>query len=336
MHALLTAYARLRSPDLGAYMHGEIACPDTMVDRIVPATTDEDRARVASALGLHDSWPVVAEPFSQWVIEDRFSAGRPEWEAAGATLVGDVAPFEAMKLRLLNGAHSALAYLGYLSGAETVAEAMADPALTGFAGRLMADSAVTLSLPTGTDVDAYMRSLLDRFRNPALRHRTRQIAMDGSQKLPQRVLGTIADRMARGLDIDAHALVVAGWMRYVAGTDEAGRAIDVCDPMAAELAMLALRAGPEHLAETLLGVTPVFGALGADPRVRGAVTAALARLTALGASRPLRVKAFPERRSPSSGPSPPAPSSPARRRRSPARRMARPARGGERPTATLW
>jgi fructuronate reductase len=290
VHRLLTRFATLLSPDLGRFVETEIACPDTMVDRIVPATTDDDRARVATALGLHDAWPVIAEPFTQWVIADHFPAGRPAWEDAGATLVTDVAPFEAMKLRLLNASHSGLAYLGYLAGHETVADAMRDEGLADFAARLMDDATPTLSLPPGTDVAGYKRSLLDRFRNPALRHRTWQIAMDGSQKLPQRLLGTIADRLALGLPIDTHALAVAAWMRYVTGTDEQGQPIDVRDPMAGTLAAITRQAGPVpgRLAPALLDMTAIFGTLGTDPRLRTAVIAALDQLYAVGASQSVR------------------------------------------------
>ena len=287
VHALLTRFATLRSADLGAFVAGEISCPDTMVDRIVPATTDADRARVASALGVEDAWPVIAEPFTQWVIADRFPGGRPAWEDAGATMVQDVAPFEAMKLRMLNASHSALAYLGYLAGAETVADAMADPGLASFAARVMDDAMVTLDVPAGTDVAGYKRSLLERFRNPALRHRTWQIAMDGTQKLPQRVLATMRDRLDAGLPIDTHALVVAGWMRFVTGVDEKGQPIDVRDPLAEQLSLVARVAGPvaERLAPALLGMEAVFGSLGQDERVRAVVTAALGRLYAVGARR---------------------------------------------------
>ncbi len=287
LHRLLTRFAHLRSPDLGAFVENEIACPNTMVDRIVPATTAEDRIRVAAALGLQDAWPVITEPFTQWVIEDRFSTGCPAWENAGALMVADVAPFEAMKLRLLNASHSALAYLGHLAGAETAADAMRDPGLAGFAAGLIDDAIPTLALPPGTDVVGYKNALLARFRNPALRHHTWQIAMDGSQKLPQRVLGTMRDRLALGLPIDAHALVIAGWMRYVTGIDEQGQTIDVQDPIAPELASVAREAGPvaDRLACALLGVGSVFGRLGDDPRVRAAITTALARLYALGARR---------------------------------------------------
>ena len=287
LHRLLARFAQLRSPGLGAFVENEVACPDTMVDRIVPATTDEDRTRVEAALGLRDAWPVIAEPFTQWVVADRFPAGRPAWEDAGVTLVADVAPFEAMKLRMLNASHSALAYLGCLAGVETVAEAMRDPGLAGFAARVMDDAVPTLSVPPGTEVSGYKRALLARFRNPALRHRTAQIATDGSQKLPQRVLDTMRDRLALGLPMDAQALVVAGWMRYVTGMDEHGKPMDVQDPAAPDLAAAVQAAGPaaDRLAPALLDMRPIFGALGQDPRVRSAVTAALAQLYALGARR---------------------------------------------------
>lgn len=288
VHRLLVDYASLVSPELGALVRDAVACPNTMVDRIVPATTDVDRARIAGSLGLTDAWPVVAEPFTQWVIEDRFTAGRPAWEIAGATLVDDVAPFEAMKLRLLNGSHSAMAYLGYLAGYETVAEAMQDAGIAAYVRGLMEDTTPTLTLAAGSDVAGYKRSLVERFQNGALKHRTWQIAMDGSQKLPQRLLGTIQDLLAQGRPIDRHALAVAAWMRYVTGMDEAGRPIDVRDPMAAELATLTADAGPvaERLAPALLGVTAIFGhELAAQPLFRNAVTTALAQLYQFGARR---------------------------------------------------
>ncbi len=287
---ILQRFASLRSPDLGQWIADEVAFPSTMVDRIVPETTDADRAAVAAALGMVDAWPVVTEPFTQWIVEDRFSAGRPDFAAAGVQLVSDVTPFEHMKLRLLNASHSALAYLGYLAGHETIAAAMADERFAAFAAQVMDEAAVTLTMPAGTDLATYSQSLLQRFSNPALHHRTWQIAMDGSQKLPQRLLGTMRDRLALGLPIDTHALAVAGWMRYVTGTDEQGRTIDVRDPIAAELAAIAKAAGPvaERLAPALLNVSAVFGALGSDPRMRQAVTDALARLYALGAGRALQ------------------------------------------------
>jgi fructuronate reductase len=287
---ILQRFAHLRSPDLGKWVADEVAFPSTMVDRIVPETTDADRAAVAAALGIIDAWPVVTEPFTQWIVEDRFPTGRPDFAAAGVQLVQDVTPFEHMKLRLLNASHSALAYLGYLAGHETIAAAMADHRFAAFARQVMDDAAVTLTMPAATDLATYCAALLKRFSNPALHHRTQQIAMDGSQKLPQRLLGTMRDRLALNLPIDTHALAVAGWMRYVTGTDEQGRTIDVRDPIAAELADIAKTSGPvaDRLAPALLSVSAVFGALGTDPRMRQAVTAALARLYHLGAGRALR------------------------------------------------
>ena len=154
-------------PDLGAFVADEVACPSTMVDRIVPATTDEDRERIATALGVADAWPVVTEPFTQWVIEDHFPTGRPAWEEAGAEFVADVEPYEHMKLRLLNGSHSTLAYLGYLSGYETVADTMADPAFEQLSTDLMDEEVTpTLHMPPGADLASYKRALDRALQEP--------------------------------------------------------------------------------------------------------------------------------------------------------------------------
>ena len=200
---VLDVCSRLPDGDaLAAWVQGSVAFPSSMVDRIVPATTDEDRAEVARLLGLQDEGVVVTEPFRQWVVEDAFAAGRPAWERAGAVLTADVAPYEAMKLRMLNGSHSTLAYLGALAGFETVAQAVADDGIGGARAppSWREDVVPTLAVPDGFDVDTYAKELLERFANPALRHRTVQIAMDGTQKLPQRLLGTIRDRLAAGAE----------------------------------------------------------------------------------------------------------------------------------------
>jgi fructuronate reductase len=258
---IVTGFAALRDKELADYIAGEVAFPSTMVDRIVPATTEADRTYVLEAMGVMDAWPVVTEPFTQWVIEDRFSIGRPPLEIAGVQLVTDVRPFELMKLRMLNGSHSLIAYLGYLGGYAYVNEAIADPALRTLIHEFMTDE-VMGTLPTDLcDLAAYRDALVDRFRNPALLHRTRQIAMDGSQKLPQRLLGTIRDRLAKGLPATRATLGVAAWMRYVTGVDEQGREIDVSDPLATRLRRIADAAGgaPEQLVDGLLRVTEVFG-----------------------------------------------------------------------------
>jgi fructuronate reductase len=289
---VVARHASLRDPDLGAFVAGEVAFPSTMVDRIVPATTDADRQSVSHRLGLTDAWPVVTEPFTQWVIEDRFTQGRPRLEEFGAELVADVGPYETMKLRLLNGSHSTLAYLGYLAGYETIADTMADAAFAHLVGNLMdQETGPTLALPSGADVEGYKRSLIARFRNKALRHRTWQIAMDGSQKLPQRLLGAARQRLAQGGPILRIALGVAAWMAYVTGIDEKGTPIDVRDPLAARLRALADTAGrdAERLSAALLGVSEVFGDdLARDERFAAQVTSALALLLEVGAREAVR------------------------------------------------
>jgi fructuronate reductase len=285
---LVLAFARERDAALAAWLAANVTFPSTMVDRIVPATTANDLSETRLALGVLDSAPVVCEPFRQWVIEGRFAAGRPAWEQAGAQFVDDVAPFEAMKLRLLNASHSMFAYLGYLAGHETIWQVAAQPDFVALMRGLMEEVTPTLALPADVDVAAYKAALILRFGNPALPHRTQQIAMDGSQKLPQRLLATIADNLAAGRPIEHAALAVAAWMRYVSGIDESGREIAVADPLAADFARIAAahRGDPAGLARGLLGLAAIFGAeLPSDPRFVGPVSAWLAALFAEGASR---------------------------------------------------
>ena len=258
---VVAGFAALRNRDLATYIEKEVAFPSTMVDRIVPATTDEDRRFIFETTGLWDAWPIITEPFTQWVIEDRFPTGRPAFEACGAQLVTDVRPFELMKLRMLNGSHSIIAYLGYLSGYEFVNEAVADPAFRALIHEFMTEEVMSTLPKDVGDLAAYRDALLNRFANPGLKHRTWQIAMDGSQKLPQRLLGTIRDRLACGLPITRASLGIAGWMRYVTGIDEQGRKIDVRDPLAPRLKGITRAAGgaPPKLVDGLLGVTEIFG-----------------------------------------------------------------------------
>jgi fructuronate reductase len=289
--AIIARLGALRDPDLGAWIAGEVAFPGTMVDRIVPATTAEDRARIEAALGLQDAWPVIGERFSQWVIEDHFPTGRPEWAMAGALFTADVAPFELMKLRMLNGAHSALAYLGYLAGHETVAQAAADTVFTGFLDALWGEIMPHVPAPPGVDPGDYAGQLLARFRNRALQHRTWQIAMDGSQKLPPRLLGTVRAALAAGQPIPCLALAVAGWMRYVAGIDEHGGRIDLRDPLLPELreAWSPAPGDPAAVVKRLLSIPTVFGHdLPRDPVFRQAVETALTLLVRHGSRAAVR------------------------------------------------
>lgn len=211
--------------------------PNSMVDRIVPHTTDADRERISAHLGLRDAWPVVTEPFFEWAVEDRFAAGRPRWEHGGARFVADVRPYEKLKLRMVNGTHSALAYLGVVAGFATVDRAMAQPALRNYIEALMREEIEpTLPAIPGINLKTYRELLLRRYMNPALQHRTQQIAMDGSQKLPQRLLGTVRDRLRSDAPIDRLALAVAGWLHYLQGMDEAGHTYTIADPLAEALA----------------------------------------------------------------------------------------------------
>ncbi|RZS89858.1 fructuronate reductase [Motilibacter rhizosphaerae] len=276
----------LGDPALAAWVEENVAFPSSMVDRIVPATTDADRSTAERMLGLRDEGVVATEPFRQWVVEDVFAAGRPSWELAGAVLTDDVTPYEAMKLRLLNGSHSTLAYLGALAGREHISDAVADPALAEAVSRMMRDEVTpTLAVPDGFDLPAYEQDLLRRFANPALRHRTLQVAMDGSQKLPQRLVAVARERLATGAQPRLSCLGIAGWMRWVtAGTTEDGRPIVVDDPLADQLAAATAGATtPAVVVDGLLGIRAVFGDdLGVDPEFRSLVLDSLQALTSSG------------------------------------------------------
>ena len=253
----LLKHVREHDGALADWIEARCTFPCSMVDRIVPRTTDDDRERISAQLGVIDAWPVVGEPFFDWVIEDRFAADRPEWQHGGARFVADAKPFETLKLRMVNGSHSALAYLGAMAGWRTVDVAIAQPALRRYVDALLRDEvAPTLPALPGLDLDEYRMRLLQRFANPALQHKTAQIAMDGSQKLPQRLLGTVRDRLRAGLPIERLALAVAAWIHYQRGVDETGARYEIQDPLAAELA----RTDP------LTSFTPVFGELGDDER----------------------------------------------------------------------
>lgn len=279
--------ARKVDPDLAEWIKAECRFPSTMVDRITPATTEADIAALESAQGYHDPACVTHEPFRQWVIEDDFVDGvRPAWDQVGAQLVGNVDAHEHMKLRCLNGTHSTLAYLGYLAGYETIAETVGDRHFARLLERLWAEEIIpTVPKPEGEDLPVYAAALLERFRNPAIRHRTWQIAMDGSQKLPQRLLGTVADNLAAGRAVPGLALGVAGWMRYIGGVDEQGQAIDVRDPLADRLrAVSDSVSDPVKKVAALLSMEEVFDrTLAEDATFRDAVTRAYLALVDRGA-----------------------------------------------------
>ena len=271
-------YARRLDPALAAWIEAETGFPRSMVDSITPATDDAVRARVAAALGVADAWPVQREPYAQWVVEDDFRHGRPPLERVGVVVGADIAGYDRAKLRLLNAPHSALAYLGSLLELETVAAAMAEPVLAGFVERLMRQDIVpSLQALPGFDPQAYVDAILARFRNPAIRHLLAQIAWDGSQKIPVRLLGTIAEALAAGRPVARLCLPVAGWLRFVARQSRNGVAI--VDPLAEALARTgAACTGEAEDVAGFLALDGVFGALAGDARFAAALAGAYAAL----------------------------------------------------------
>lgn len=251
--------AEKRAAELAAWIHQHVSFPGTMVDRIVPAATEESLDEITRELGVADPCAISCEPFIQWVIEDNFVAGRPQWEVAGVQMVDDVLPWEQMKLRMLNGSHSFLAYLGYLAGFQHISDCMQDSAFHEAAYRLMMNEQAPTLRITNVDLSRYAASLIERFANLALKHRTWQIAMDGSQKLPQRMLEGIREHLARGSDWPLLALGVAGWMRYVSGVDDAGATIDIRDPLSEKIRLLVESSSDAERVSALLSLQEVFG-----------------------------------------------------------------------------
>lgn len=254
---LVLAFAQQIDAGLADWIRMHGAFPNSMVDRIVPKTTDDDKQAIAARLSVDDAWPVVTEPFTQWVIEDKFCGPRPAWELAGATMVDEAEPYEHAKLRMLNGSHSSLAYLGSLAGYVTVDQAIRDDGLRTFVEQMMTEEiAPTLQRP---GLAEYRDELVSRFRNPALKHKLQQIAMDGSQKLPQRLLGTIRARLDQGLSSERLCFAIAGWMQYLRGKDEAGLMYAINDPLAESLKAAAAIDDISQRVDALLSIDAVFG-----------------------------------------------------------------------------
>ena len=263
MRRLMLAFTRAADPGLSDFIEA-VAFPSTMVDRIVPATTEEDRKRISGALGLADAWPVKAEPFIQWVIEDDFPVGRPGWERFGVTMVRDVRPYEDMKLRLLNGAHSTIAYLGLLLGHGSVSQAFADPAIRQVVDALWSEAIPTLPTGAGLNPAGYTAALAERFSNPGLVHLTAQIANDRSQKLPQRILAPARAQLEAGRPARHLALSVAAWIAACAARGRTLPRDHFSDPLDEKLFALW---GTEQPSEET--TRSVFAAAGFDAALGG-------------------------------------------------------------------
>ena len=275
--AAVVGFARLRDEVLARWIADSVAFPGSMVDRITPSTSLEDRDDVARRFGVADNWPVITEPFTQWVMEDQFCNGRPPLEDVGVQFVPDVSAYELMKTRLLNAGHSALGHLGHLAGHVRMDEVMADPDLGEYVTRLMAEEvAPLLPVPDGIDLDRYQRSLLQRFADPAIADRLERLCRRGSSKVPLYVLPSLREALDAGRRTELLTLAVAGFCRYLRGTDLQGREFPLQDERAEELRTLAVAGGTDP--RPLLGVRAVFGDLGDRPEFVASLTAALQQL----------------------------------------------------------
>jgi mannitol 2-dehydrogenase len=279
---VFTAFARLRDPALGDWVAAEVQFPNSMVDRITPGTTDEDRAQISERFGVEDAWPVVCEPFTQWVLEDKFSLGRPPLEDVGVQVVRDVEPYELMKLRLLNASHQALCYFGYLAGYRLVHEVAQDPLFADFLRRYMDNEATpTLSPVPGIDLDAYKGQLIERFSNAAVRDTVARLCAESSDRIPKWLLPVIRENLAAGRAVTLSAAVVASWARYAEAVDEDGQPITVVDRMADRLTADAQRQRTDPLA--FVANRELFGDLVDDEGFTAPYLAALDSLHHSGA-----------------------------------------------------
>lgn len=280
--AMVTGFARRRDPELATWIERSVSFPSSMVDRITPVTTDADRASLSESFGVEDAWPVVCEPFAQWVLEDRFPNGRPPWEDAGVQVVDDVEPYELMKLRLLNAGHQAIGYLGYLAGYRYAHEVCSDPLFVRFLRGYMDDEA-TPSLPhvPGIDLDAYKGQLVERFASPEIQDTLARLCAYSSDRIPPWLVPVVRHQLARGGEVRRSALIIAAWARYAEAVDESGEPIDVVDRHHDSVLARAKQQRDEPLA--FLRDPDLFGDLAEDERFTDAYLAALQSLHVNGA-----------------------------------------------------
>ncbi len=279
---VFTAFARLRDPGLGDWVEREVCFPSSMVDRITPVTTDADRAEVRERFGIEDRWPVVCEPYTQWVLQDAFTAGRPPYEQAGVQVVDQVEPYELMKLRLLNGSHQAMCYFAYLAGYRLVHEAAQDPLFRAFLlGYMDKEATPTLAPVPGVDLDGYKYTLIERFSNPQVRDTIARLCAESSDRIPKWLLPVVRRQLAAGGEIRRSAAVVASWARYAEGVDEQGEPIEVVDRLRDSLMPLARRQREDP--DAFIANRDIFGDLADNKPFVVAYRSALASLHQRGA-----------------------------------------------------
>ncbi|MCM5704177.1 mannitol dehydrogenase family protein [Larsenimonas salina] len=279
---IFTAFAELKAPEVARWMKETVCFPNSMVDRITPVTTDEDRQALEQRFGITDRWPVVCEPFTQWVLEDHFNQGRPPFDAVGVQVVDNVMPYELMKLRLLNASHQALTYFGYLAGYRYAHEVCQDPLFVEFLLDYMNEEATpTLSPVPGVDLEAYKHTLIERFANPEIRDTLARLCAESSDRIPKWLLPVVREQLERDGDIARSAAVVASWARYAEGVDEDGAPIDIVDRLKDDLMASAAKNRDDAL--SFLRNRDVFGDLIDEPRFVEAYLWALERLHTGGA-----------------------------------------------------
>jgi mannitol 2-dehydrogenase len=285
---VLLAFAGLRDAALQQWIAANVKFPNSMVDRITPVTTPKDIAFLSARFGVEDAWPVVTEPFIQWVIEDEFCNGRPQWEKVGVQLVSDVAPYELMKMRLLNASHLAMAYLGALAGYTYVHEVMEGTLFRPFVEHFMEEVTPVVPKIPGTSVKDYKRVLIERFSNPTINDQMTRICSEGSAKIPKWVLPSIAELLEKGKSIELLTLVIASWIHYLRqGIDERGQLLTIIDARAAELTGIAKTAGTNP--RSVLAIKSIFGqALPANALFASKVEVALRALSKLGVAPTIR------------------------------------------------
>jgi mannitol 2-dehydrogenase len=281
-HKMISAFARLKDPELADWLDSKVSFPNSMVDRITPVTTEADRALLAEQFGVEDAWPVVCEPFTQWALEDNFSNGCPPLEDVGVQMVKDVEPYELMKLRLLNGSHQAMCYLGYLAGYRYAHEVCQDPLFTKFLlGYMDQEATPTLAPVPGVDLEQYKHQLIERFANPEIRDTLARLCAESSDRIPKWLLPVIREQLATGGEIGRSALVVASWARYAEGQDEQGQPIEVVDRLREQLIARARRQHEEPL--VFISERDLFGDLIDNERFVLAYRSALDSLHRQGA-----------------------------------------------------
>ncbi|WP_329005976.1 mannitol dehydrogenase family protein [Kribbella sp. NBC_00709] len=279
---MLSSFARLKDPDIADFLETEVRFPNCMVDRITPVTTDADREALAERCGIEDGWPVVCEPFTQWVLEDDFGDGRPPYQDVGVQIVEDVEPYELMKLRLLNASHQALCYLGYLAGYRYAHEVCEDNLFVDFLlGYMDNEGTPTLPPVPGVDLDRYRHQLIERFANPEVRDTLARLCAESSDRIPKWLLPVVREQLAADREIKRSVLVVASWARYAEGTDEQGGSIEVVDRLRDKLVERARHNREDPL--VFISDPDLFGDLASDERFVTQYKAALTSLHEIGA-----------------------------------------------------